>query len=400
MPEEINVTNKLPDYNVQYTNTLENDGCYCFGIYRFAKVSNRLSASDENLFEEIMSYIEKNRTAEVMQLAQDLVDRNMSNELAWVAYAMAKEAWGDRELARKGYEQSIAINPRFAFALRNYGRFILGDNDAETAMMYFNRALENDPENAVFMAYVAYYLMFTESYAAAIDKCEYFISITDNNTYLKNTLGAIYVELSKTYIVDVPDDFEDPSAGTSPGFIYLSDINDVREYCTKAKELLTLEDFQADLDTCNDLLELCDKDQYETFRIRKWPYIIFHTLITVIFYGVISFITSGICLPLLIIATYANIKGSSFPMYMINNANYRGVEDPLKYKEGSIREAMAQGGANGWASSGGSELVLGFFQSRIWFFRARLAFYKRFIQNLKSKKKNSSNDAEPSDIQE
>lgn len=75
-------------------------------------------------------------------------------------------------MAKKGFEQALAINPRFALALNDFGAFWLGNEDAETAMVYFKKALEYDPKNTQYMRNVAYNLMFTDLYGAAIEKCE------------------------------------------------------------------------------------------------------------------------------------------------------------------------------------------------------------------------------------
>lgn len=398
MPEERDMEFNSPQsqYGSQYTSAYENDNAYYLGGLRLTNVVNRLSEEDGKTAADILSYIDGGRTAEAVQMAQDIVNRNMSNEVAWLVYAEAKSAWGDRDLARKAFEQAIAINPCFSLALNDYGVFLFADKEYDLARTYYNRALENEPTNSLFMSNVAGILAFTDSFAAAIDKCKYFIELSDDKTRLKDTLGSIYVELSETYLVDVPNDFEDPSEGTEPGFIYLSDINDVREYCLQAKNLLS-EENQECLERCNNLLKICDENQYNTFRIRKWPFIIFHTAITVLLYGIISIITYGIFLPVLVIATYANIKGCSFPIYMLNNAYCTGTDDPLKYKEGSVRDAMSKGAVEGLIRSGeytiGTEMALDFFKSRIWLFRARLSFYKRFIQNMKSKKEDNSNNA-------
>lgn len=380
----------MVNQNVSNTETSAvDDSDYTIGTVRFVNVKNKLPEKYEIIVGDIAELIESNRTAEAMQLAQELVDNNMSNEVAWLFYANAKEAWGDKALAKKGFEQALAINPRFALALNDFGAFWLGNEDAETAMVYFEKALEYDPKNTQYMRNVAYNLMFTDSYGAAIEKCEYFISISDEKTYLENTLGEIYVQCCNECVYNVPIDTTDPSAGSEPGFIYLNDIKEVRRDCLKAKSLLTLDSFKETKEKCEALLALCDDNEYNTFRVNKWPYLIFHTLITFVIYGIISVVTWGIGLPFLIIATYANIKGNFFPMYMINYAWCTGTDDPLKYKEGSLRESMAQGAVDGWRStednSFGSELALGFIQSRIWFLRERFSFYKRFIQSKKNK---------------
>ena len=378
--------NALSDENVNAC-----DDVYKIGNMRFVNVTNKLPKEYEDMVIDISNLMTSKRAAEAMQSAQILLDNNMSNEIAWMIYALAKDTWGDRELAKKGFEQAIAINPKFAAALNEYGFFYVRSEDYNTAIDYFNRALECDEKNQQYMRDVAYCLMFTDSYDAAIEKCKYFISVADNKTYLENVLAEIYVECCSECVVDVPVNVNDPSQGTEPGFIYLNDIREVRKHCLEAKELLTLDSFSETKEKCESLLALCDDNEFNTFRLKKWPYLIFHTLITFIIYGFISVITWGIGVPFLIIATYANIKGDYFPMYMINYAYYTGTDDPLKYKEGSLRESVANGLVDGWRSSGentyGTEMTLSFIQSRFWFLRQRLSFYKRLLRSKKKKNK-------------
>ena len=197
----------MVNQNVSNTETnAVDDSDYTIGTVRFVNVKNKLSEKYEIMVGDIAELIESNRTAEAMQLAQELVDNNMSNEVAWLFYANAKEAWGDKALAKKGFEQALAINPRFALALNDFGAFWLGNEDAETAMVYFKKALEYDPKNTQYMRNVAYNLMFTDSYGAAIEKCEYFVSISDEKTYSENKLGEIYVQCCNECVYNVPID--------------------------------------------------------------------------------------------------------------------------------------------------------------------------------------------------
>lgn len=84
----------------------------------------------EEMYDRVFDYINAGRTAEAMQVAQQLVDTDMSIAESWWAYANAKESWGDNELAKKGYEQVIAIKPDFVdgyVALANI--YIKSDNE-------------------------------------------------------------------------------------------------------------------------------------------------------------------------------------------------------------------------------------------------------------------------------
>ena len=384
-----------------------NDDTYTIGAVRFVNVTNRLSVEYENMACDIMSYIDANRTAEAVQKAQQLVDHNISNEIAWLIYAYAKEAWGDNTMALKAYEQSVAINPRFALALNDIGVFYGKNENAEKAQYYFEKALENDPTNVLYMGNVAFGLCFTENYNAAIEKCKYFIDISDEKIYLQNMLGRIYVELSGEYVVDVPNAFDNPAEGTTPGFISLEDIQEVRKLCNNAKSLLTLEAFSDDSEKAETYLQLCDED-CRLLPCHKKSYVIIHAVIVCILY---TFCTLIWGFPIALAVAIFTAKADYFPQYVFNYVWYTGSDDPLKYSRDSfyknhdILKAAADGAKDGWnnsTSSSGSlsgEIFSELFKSQYWFFKARIQFYKRFIQQKKEQKKNSIGTVQVDDIQ-
>ena len=385
-----------------------NDDTYTIGSVRLVNVTNRLSAEYENMVYDIMSYIDADRTAEALQLAQQLIDNNMSSEVAWLIHAYAKEAWGDDALALKSYQQSIAINPRFALALNDIGAFFHKTKDGEKARFYFEKALENDPDNILYKGNVAYILCFTESYEAAIEKCKYFIDVSDEKTYLQNMLGRIYVELSKEYVVDVPNALNDPSQGTSPGFISLEDIEEVRKLCNNAKSLLTLDEFSEDNDMAEVLLQLCDEDcQLSPCHQKKWI-VILHAIIVCIIYSLCTLIWG---FPIALAVAIITVKADYFPGYVYNYVWYTGSDDPLKYSRDSfyknhdLLKSMADGAKDGWNSTPSQsdsfwgEMASELFKAQWWFFKARIQFYKRFIQQKKEQKMNSIGNVNVDDIQ-
>lgn len=380
---------------------------YTIGTVKLINVTNRLTGTYEDMLVDIMSYLDENRTAEAMQLAQELVDHNMSNEVAWLIYAYAKQAWGDKVLAQKGFEQAIAINPRFALAYNDFGKFYADNEQIEQAAYYFNKALEFDPMNTLYMGNVALTLTFTDSYDAAIEKCKYFIDISEEKTYVQNILGKIYVNLSKEYVVDVPDDYQDPNCDTTPGFISLEDIQDVRKYCNEAKSFLTLDEFKDDAEMAELLLQACDED-CKLMPCHKKIFTVFHAVMVFIIYTLITLVWGA---PLALVAAIFTFKADYFPGYVYNYVWCTGSDDPLKYSRDSfyrnheMLKAMADGARDGWNSGGsssdsvGMELLGGLFKSQIWFLKARWQFYKRFIKQKKEQKKNSIGTVQVDDIQ-
>lgn len=386
--------------------TSQND-VYTIGTQRLVNVSNRLSATYENQIVNIMSYIDEGRTAEAMQMAQDLVDHNMSNEVAWLMYARAKKAWGDNALAIKGFEQAIAINSRFALAYNDLGVFY-GDNEQfEQAIYYLNKALEFEPTNTDYMADVVLVLGETDGTESAIEKCKYFIDISEDKILLQNILGMLYVYLSDEYLVDVPDDYWDPNCDTTPGFISLEDIQDVRKYCNEAKSLLTLDAFKDHAERAEFLLQVCD-DNCQLRRCHKKIYTAFHAIMAFVFYTLITLVYGA---PLAIAIAVFTFKADYFPLYVYNYIWLTGSDDPLKYSKDSfyqnhdVLKTMADGAKEAYAQADSNDDSLGwsilkaFFKSQVWFLKARLQFYKRYINQKKEQKKSRISEVKTDDIQ-
>ena len=372
----------------------QKDDVYTIGSVRLVNVKNRLAGVYENMIGEIMNYIDAERTAEAMKLAQELVDNNMSSEVAWLIYAYAKEAWGDDALAEKAYKQSIAINPVFAMGLNDIANFYLKAKDLDKAAFYFNKALECDPENTSYMGNVAYIMCFTHSYNEAIEKCEHFIDISAEKTYLQNVLGKILVELSKEYVVDIPYDFEDENSETTPGFISLEDIQAVREKCNKAKSLLTLEEFKDETELAELLLETCDRDCELLPTHGKFQIV----LISIVGLFVYTICTFGLGIPFALAALVINHKADKFPRYVFNYVWCTGSDDPLKYSQDSfyknhdLLKSMADGARDSAATMASDDeslvwtLIKSIFKGQFWFFKARIQFYKRYFKQRKEQK--------------
>lgn len=386
--------------------TSQND-VYTIGTQRLVNVSNRLSATYENQIGNIMSYIDEGRTAEAMQMAQDLVDHNMSNEVAWLIYAFAKKAWGDNALAIKGFEQAIAINPRFAYAYYSLGVFYADNDQFEQAEHYFNKALELEPTNIDYMSDLVVVLSINDCFETAIEKCKYFIDISEDKTFLQNRLGMLYVALSNEYLLDIPDDYQDPNCDTTPGFISLEDIQDVRKYCNEAKSLLTLDSFKEEAERAEFLLQVCD-DNCQLLRCHKKIYTAFHAIMAFVFYTLITLVYGA---PLAIAIAVFTFKADYFPLYVYNYIWLTGSDDPLKYSKDSfyqnhdVLKAMADGAKEGYAQADSNDDSLGWsiikslFKSQVWFLKARLQFYKRYINQKKEQKKSRISEVKTDDIQ-
>lgn len=360
------------------------------------------SSLNEQQVQTILNYVDAGRTAEALQMAQTLVDQNMSNEVAWCVYGIAKKAWGDTALAEKAFRQSIAINPKFAWAYNELGELYGDNDDFEQAKIYLEKAVEYAPTDAAFMGDYALVLCITDSYETAIEKCKYFIDISQEKTYLQNILGQIYVFLSKEYVVDVPVDFEDPSCGTTPGFISLEDIQQVRKYCTEAKSLLTLEGFKESAELADDLLKACD-DDCQLIACHKKIYTYFHAFLVFIIYTLITLFYGA---PLALAIAIFTVKADKFPQYVYNYVWCVGSDDPLKYSRDSFYrnhetlKAMADGAKDGWNSAGdssndslGLQILSGLFKSQVWFLKARIQFYKRWLRQRKEAKQSQIDTA-------
>lgn len=341
----------------------------------------------EEMYDRVFDLIDKGRTAEAMDIAQKLVDANMSNETAWFAYAYAKKEWGDSALAVKGFEQAIAINPEYVPGYIELA-WCYGENEqSDVAIKYAQKALEISPTNVEAMDCVVRSLYDLEGIESAIAKCTEYIDMADEKIELQNLLGKLYVDKALLYVVDVPDDFQDPGGETTPGFVSLEDINDVRNYCNKAKSLLTLDRYKDDLEMADILLGACDNDQYQTMRISGWFFLISHAFITTVIYLLLSPFIIGI--PCLLIAPWATFKANYMPLYMVNYAYYTGTGDPLAYKNERLANLQRAAADNGILEGDFGNIL----KAHIWVIRSRISYYKRFLKARKEKKQNKQLNA-------
>ncbi len=377
---------------------------YCIGAYRFKFIKTKLSPQDEQNAATILDYVDCGRTAEAIKMAQDLSDRNISSEIAWYCNALAKGAAEDYPGAYYAYQQAIAINNKFANAYEDYGYALATNKEFAKAQECFETAHEIDPENVYYMSDLARILVETQGTEASIEKFRYFIERASEKTVLENSLGEVLVESCVDLVVDIPNDPENPNGETTPGFLTLEDIETARKRCNEALSLLTLASSESSAEFARTILEQCDIDS-SLERYHKKSFVIFHTVMSAIFTFFATCCTMGIYLPFGIIMTYATYKADFFPAYWINYALYTGSDDPFQYKKDKFRnkheilQAAIDGGKDGWNSTGSSSssvggalfsgLVVPYIKRRFWFMKARIEFYKRFIKNMKDKKKNS-----------
>ncbi|WP_443723029.1 tetratricopeptide repeat protein [Ruminococcus sp.] len=342
----------------------------------------------EEMYDRVFDYINAGRTAEAMQVAQQLVDTDMSIAESWWAYANAKESWGDNELAKKGYEQVIAIKPDFVdgyVALANI--YIKSDNE-QYATELLKKAIEIDELNVYAQDMLVRCISDIEGVDNAIRLCEHFIEISEEKIVMQNLLGELFVDKADEYIVrDIPNVLDDPSQGVGPGFVSIDDIEAARTLCKKARALLTLDDQEETIKYCDEILQACDEDQYQTMRISGWFFLISHAFITTVIYLLLSPFIIGI--PCLLIAPWATFKANYMPLYMVNYAYYTGTGDPLAYKNERLANLQRAAADNGILEGDFGNIL----KAHIWVIRSRISYYKRFLKARKEKKQNKQLNA-------
>lgn len=330
----------------------------------------------DEMYDQVFELVDAGRTAEAMSVAQELVDHNMSNELAWGAYGHAKLAWGDIPLAVKGFEQVIAINPNNYLGYAALGQCYVESGNYDIAINSFEKAISIDSSKGDL--WIEYISAIDKAYGedAAIEKCLYAIDIVTEKTELENLLGVLYVDKAWDNTYDIPCEDGDSSIG----FITLEDIKESRELCRKAKTLITLEKYNNQIERCDTCLRLCDEDQYQKIRVSNISFLIIHFFISIIVCFFLMYTIIGI--PCIFIAPWATFCANRFPMYMVNFALYHGCEDPLIYNKKGAATKGAEFVADTFFNADNAGIV----KAHIWVIRTRLAWYKRVIDNMKQKK--------------
>lgn len=301
------------------------------------------------MYAQVFDLIDKGRTAEAMDLAQQLVDANMSNESAWFAYACAKKSWGDITLAIKGFEQTVAINPKFVLGYQGLAEIYGDKEDFETAIQYLDKALEIEPLNADIMYYKVMAVVDLHGVEAAIQLCKQYIENAEEKIQLQNLLGCLYVDKAEKLLVDVPENSDEPQSDSVLCFISLVDIETAQQLCTSAQALLTLDEefYKKYKSRANFILNVC-ADDLKVNRWSKVSWVIACMVTTFVVYYVLLGIFQFISQPIAtifgmagIIAPWFCIPASRFPQYQINYAVYTGSY-PWKFKNTTIGNLQEQ----------------------------------------------------------
>ncbi len=285
----------------------------------------------DKMYNQVFQLLENNRKAEAIDVAQQLVDSNMSDENAWFAYACAKKEYGDLIAASKGYEESIAINPDYILGYIGLGDLYGDNSDFEKAIQFYDIALNIDPINILAMHNKILAVAELNGKEKAVELCQEFIVKSNGNAALKNLLGLLYIEQANDLLVDIPDEPSNQKSETTPGFISLKDIETARQLCISAKSLST-SDEQFDIEKKADfILKCCDEDT-KVIRWSKISGVIVNMGITFVFYSLLCAIAefSGLSVATQIFAflglvvPWLCIPACRFPAYKINYAHYSG----------------------------------------------------------------------------
>ena len=67
--------------------------------------------------------------------------------------ALAAHSAGDHSLARSRYEEVLSIEPSHSEAQHNIGTIFFGNSEYHTALVYFKKALEINPNISLFWAH-------------------------------------------------------------------------------------------------------------------------------------------------------------------------------------------------------------------------------------------------------
>lgn len=340
----------------------------------------------EKKINEIDEYIKLGRTGEAVKYAEKLVDENISSPMAWYVLGMTKQTWEDFDGAIKAYEQVIAMSPT---AHGPYGKLseIYGDekysgNSVEKQREILNKGLKACPDSSYLQDMLIWTTEDGEA-AKALEMCEKFLQNTDNKELIESDYGCVHIALADELIVEI-------GSGDDAyyGFISEKDIEKARKLVGKGRPLVNSQSPIADFsyERADEIIKLCDEDS-KSVRISKSAFLFIHSLIIILFYGILSAFTNGIFLPVLVIALIANIKGNYSPAYALNYAYSIGCDNPLIYykheklieRKGSIpQEQIALDVAK--FSSNGSV-----FHAAVQNFKLRVHFYKSIIRKITKK---------------
>lgn len=407
--------------SIPETGTGHSDG----GDVFVSNFQNTLTGEALDTFNRIFDLSDNGRTVEAVQLAQMLVNENISNEFAWYACGYAQDKEKNTAEAIKCYKQAVAINASFAIAHLELAQLYYDQEEIDLAKFHAETTVKLDYSLNQAKAILCDITKVNEGLDVAIDRLQNYIDKAEVKTELQNYLGTYYVEKAYEFVFDIPDrPFFDPmtkalklqkgivdddDVDTFPGFISKYDIADARMYANKALGYLTLDNpFINDYrDLCNQLIEQCEIDE-ELLPLSNEKFIKVYQVLLGVFHFLIAFCTWGIGLPLLVGAAIVK-KANLVPGYIMNYMLFFNSETPLDFKERDTREKIdkhpfikdmlldhsknkkenAVMSLLGSLQNDGLFTFLGkeILHYHMYFLKCRLAFYKRYIEMKKAQKK-------------
>ncbi len=183
-------------FNLAYAQTLTGDKTAAIASY----VSTL--ALDPKLFQAHMNLaillLEANRPKEALPHLGAAVEAQPKNARACLLYAEGLLRAGDRAGARREYDNTLALDPQSAAALRGSGRLALEEKNLPLAERQLNRALELDAQETSVLLDLGDLAERAGMPSKAAERYASYLQTHPDAAPVHRRLGSIYLQQKKT----------------------------------------------------------------------------------------------------------------------------------------------------------------------------------------------------------
>lgn len=183
-------------FNLAYAQTLTGEKAAAIASYE------KTLALDPKLFQAHMNLaillLEANRPKDALSHLAAAVEAQPKNARACLLYAEGLLRAGDRAGARREYDNTLALDPQSAAALRGSGRLAIEEKNLPLAERQLSRALELDAHETSVLLDLGDLAERAGQPAKAVERYSRYLQAHPDAAPVHRRLGSIYLQQKKT----------------------------------------------------------------------------------------------------------------------------------------------------------------------------------------------------------
>lgn len=160
-----------------------------------APVANPTNVPKPDLTPEMRGdiFMARKMYREAVEMYQQMPE---DSALTWNKVGIAYHQMSQLGLARKYYEKSVKINPRYAEAINNLGTIAYAQKNYRRATNYYRKALDSSPDSASILSNLGTAYFARKKYELAFDYYQKAMAIDPNVFEHKSGAGTVLQERS------------------------------------------------------------------------------------------------------------------------------------------------------------------------------------------------------------